>query len=1037
MCGICGFVGLDDDALVARMCDTMRHRGPDDVGFFTDRGVALGIRRLSIIDIATGHQPIPNEDETLWIVLNGEIFNYRQLRAELQAEGHRFRTTSDTEVILHLYERMGDRCVERLCGMFAFAIWDSRDRTLVLARDRVGIKPLYYAQRGRQFAFASEIKALLLCPFVRREMNLDALPDYLTLQYVPSPNTMFAGVLKLPAGHTLRLRDGKPHIERYWQVRFDAAGGHRDEGDVLDEFEDRVAGAVRSQLVSDVPLGALLSGGIDSSVVVAIMARAMDRPVQTFTVAFEPGAGYTEVRHAWTVAKALRTDHREMTARPAAAQLLPSLVWHLDEPIADAAALPMFLISRFAKQRVTVSLTGEGGDEFYGGYPRYFLFRWAKTLERVPRVVRENFLRAATRAVPMSPLTRRTISRLLTSGSDAERHLGWVANFTPDQVSRLMRGDPAAQRPLEFVADALATAKGDDLVHRLMHLDATTWLVDDILTKVDKVTMATALEARVPLLDHVLLEFVMSLPSSLKVRGTTTKVLLRKLAKRFLPPQIAARPKHAFLVPLDAWFRGDLRRMAENTFLAPDARIAQYLDAEAIHELADMHFAGTRHHGQRLWNLLCLELWHRIFIDQSLSPVPATEAAASLAASEWPRAGHPVRRLRACVSTHNPNDAGGVRTLARAMSRILTDQGYDVRILWPSHRLGRAAWGEAEHPFEGAECIELPSVPQLETLRYTVPALFGGRFAQDADIYQAVCGPNLPSLPFALWGKRYVCWVATTLREERRSQMLGLDWSRDSWYLRANQPLFPLARRLEAYACRSAAMVLALSSYTARAVEEEYGVPKHSIRIIPSPVDTVRFNEQVEPLRPVGGPFLLVVARAEDPRKNLPMLLRAFSLVRKEFPELQLVVVGRKPKTSHLLELARSLGVAEAFHLLGHVPDEDVPRICRAAEAYALSSLQEGLGIAPMEAMACGTPVIATRCGGPEDFVLDGRTGLMVPNDDPEAFAAAAIRLLRDDALRARLGRDGAAHIRERFSFEAVGRQFAQVYREVYPELFG
>ena len=394
-------------------------------------------------------------------------------------------------------------------------------------------------------------------------------------------------------------------------------------------------------------------------------------------------------------------------------------------------------------------------------------------------------------------------------------------------------------------------------------------------------------------------------------------------------------------------------------------------------------------------------------------------------------------RLRVCISTHNPAEGGGVLAVTRALVRILGERDCELRLLWPSHSLGRTAWRDTDHLFPGLDCIELPSIPQLETLRYTVPALFGGRFADGAHIYQAVCGPNLPALPFALWGKRYVCWTATTLADERNAQMLSADWSRDSWYLRANQPFFPIARRLEGYACRTAQRVLAMSRHTARRIEEEYGVDGDNIRVVPVPIDTSRFNEEVEPLRPVDGPFLLVVARADDPRKNLPMLLQAFRIMRDRLPDLHLVVAGKRPKTSHLADLAGQLGVAEYFHLLGPVSEEDVPRLCRGAQAFALSSLQEGLGIAPMEAMACGTPVIATRCGGPEDYVIDGQTGLLVPNDDPEAFAAGAVRCLEDEGLRRTLGRNAAAHIRERFSFEVVGRQFFEVYEEVYPELFG
>lgn len=398
---------------------------------------------------------------------------------------------------------------------------------------------------------------------------------------------------------------------------------------------------------------------------------------------------------------------------------------------------------------------------------------------------------------------------------------------------------------------------------------------------------------------------------------------------------------------------------------------------------------------------------------------------------------HPKKRVRVCISAHNPVEGGGVLAVTRALVRILNRQGYELQLLWPSHSVGKAAWRLDDSPFPETACFELPSIPQLEALRYAVPALFGRRIAEGADIYQSVGGPNLTALPLALWGKRYVCWMGTTIADERAVQMLSAGWSREWWYFRANQPLFPITRRLEAYACRAARCVLAQSTCTARAVETEYGVPPERIHCVPVPVDTKRFNENVKPLHPVSGPFILTVARADDPRKNLPMLLQAFSAVREDFPDLHLIIVGKRPETPHLQEQACRLGVADFFHLLGPVPDDDVPRLCRAAEVFALSSLQEGLGIAGLEAMACGTPVVATRCGGPEDYVLDGKTGLLVANNDAEAFAGALAKCIKDAEFRASLGVAAAALVRQRFSFEAVEARFIEVYKEVYPELFG
>jgi asparagine synthase (glutamine-hydrolysing) len=621
MCGICGVVGHIDEPLLRRMTRTMVHRGPDDEDLYLGEGVGLGVRRLSIIDLAGGRQPIANEDGTIRVVFNGEIYNYQSLRDRLEKQGHRFTTNSDTEVLVHLYEEYGDAGVHLLRGMFAYALWDGRQRRLLLVRDRVGIKPLYYAEAGGSLLFASEAKALFVHPALTPEADIEALDLYLTFQYVPGPRTLFRGVHKLLPGHLLVMENNRVEIHRYWDVVFGEGERGIDLDDAAEEFRHLFDEAVRLHLVSDVPVGALLSGGIDSSSVVALMAEAAPASVQTFTVGFDMPGMHNELADARLVAKHFRTDHHEIVTAPDTANLLPKLIWHLDEPIADPAALPTYHLCRFAHQTVPVVLTGEGGDELLGGYPRYAWFLMAKRLQQLlPAEFRERVLLPLGRMITARPRYRKALEDVLAERDDASRHLRWIANFDDALKARVVSPDLRAD--LGGKAEALVAAYLDggspnpgDLVHRLIALDMHTWLVDDILTKMDKMSMATSVEARVPFLDHHLVEFVAALPVSLKIRTLGTKQLLRHTMCDFLPPHTLARRKHAFLVPVDQWLRGPLRDFLRETLLTERARQRGWLDPTVVEAMVDAHRAGTASYGQQIWNLLCLELWARVFLD--------------------------------------------------------------------------------------------------------------------------------------------------------------------------------------------------------------------------------------------------------------------------------------------------------------------------------------------------------------------------------------------------------------------------------------
>jgi len=605
---------------MSRMTQSLIHRGPDDSGVYQAPGVALGIRRLSIIDVPGGHQPITNEDGTVVVVFNGEIYNHRELRARLEGQGHRFRTRSDTEVLVHLYEEYGYAGVHLLQGMFAFAIWDTKRRRLLLARDRLGIKPLYYTETNDGLVFASEAKALFEHPDVKPEIALDALDLYLSLRYVPGPDTLFRDVKKLQPGHLLIYENGRTEIRRYWELVLGDFQPAVNLDEAVEEFDALLRDAVRAHLISDVPIGALLSGGLDTSAVTALARQATGRPVTTFTVGFDLPGAHNELAEARATARHLGTDHHELVIKPDAAELLPKLAWHLDEPVADPAALPTYLICRFARESVPVVLTGEGGDELLAGYPRYVWFARARRLERaLPRWLREDVLLPLGRLAPVGSRYHRALDNLLGERDDAARHLHWVAGLDPGILPGLLSPDlRAAVRPrraAQLLATYLGSGDSGAVVQQLMALDVHTWLVDDVLHKMDRMSMAASVEARVPFLDHRLVEFVASLPLRVKLANLGTKTLLKRAMPPLLPAATIRRRKHAFQVPLDQWVSGPLAGFVRDVLLDPRARARGWFDPKGVAALLAPQRNGRPADGQSVWTLLCLELWAREFLD--------------------------------------------------------------------------------------------------------------------------------------------------------------------------------------------------------------------------------------------------------------------------------------------------------------------------------------------------------------------------------------------------------------------------------------
>lgn len=639
MCGIAGFFEPEAKLypaqqrdVLTRMCNVIEHRGPDDEGFFIEDGVALGMRRLSIIDLFTGHQPISNEDGTIWIVFNGEIYNYQELRDDLIRRGHTFKTNTDTETIVHLYEEEGEECVKRLRGMFAFAIYDKRHRKLFIARDRVGVKPLHYALIGNRLVFGSEIKSLFQHPAVPREVNLEAISDFLSFSYVPDPQTAFRGIRKLPPGHTLTFKDGMLVTRCYWDFEYpEQESGAKVESEeyYIERLRELIAESVRIRLMSDVPLGAFLSGGIDSSTVVAMMARAMDRPVKTFSIGFTESS-HDELEYARVAAQHFNTEHHEFVVTPDVCRVVEEIVWHHDEPFADMSSVPTYIVSKMAREHVTVVLSGDGGDELFAGYERYLVDRQREKFERVPGFIRRQLMLRASRWLPHGVYGKNYL-RNVALDADA-RYIDSISCFDEEKKRQLLSDEfcSAVRRhnaPGKFLKLFAAPGSQERLDH-LLYLDSKTYLPGDIMTKVDRMSMAHSIEAREPLLDHHLIEFVQQIPASLKLRGLETKSILKRAMHGIIPNEIINRPKQGFGVPMQKWFREDLREMVTDTLTDSRTRQRGYFNQRTVNAILREHLSGRRDNSRHLWSLLMLELWHRAFIDQQ--PEAAFDGAKKL-----------------------------------------------------------------------------------------------------------------------------------------------------------------------------------------------------------------------------------------------------------------------------------------------------------------------------------------------------------------------------------------------------------------------
>ncbi len=615
MCGICGVFNFGTKAPVTReqlkrSADAMVHRGPDDEGFYLDGELGLGNRRLSIIDLSGGHQPLSNEDETVWVTFNGEIYNYRELRADLEARGHRFRTSSDTETIVHLYEERGLDCVQQLRGMFAIALWDRRRRRLLLARDRLGVKPLFYRKYVGGLAFASELRALRQLTEHSLEVDPQSVYDFFGFRYIPAPHTFYRGIEKLLPAHVLVAEPRGVRVEAYWDIPAEEDRA-RPAREVAEEVVERLRESIRLRLIADVPLGVFLSGGTDSSAVVALMAELGARPLRTFSVGFEEPQ-YSELPHARKVAKAFSTEHHELVLRPEdLREELRKLVAFRDEPIAEPTDVALYRVARQASESVKVVLAGEGGDELFAGYPKYAADRLAGLVSAFPK----EMTRAIVRWLPYRQRRVRVALEALSIRDEAERSATWFASFSRGEREALFAPDFLAQvdvaHPARVFAHYLEKVRDRSPLKRMLYADLKIWLPDNLLLRGDHMTMAASIEERVPFLDHKLVELAARVPSRLLARGFRTKVLLRQALRPYLPPEPLRRRKVGFTVPIGPWFRGPLKSFVADLLLAPEAKSRGYFASAKTEEFVREHFDGLRDRQKQLWALVNFELWCR------------------------------------------------------------------------------------------------------------------------------------------------------------------------------------------------------------------------------------------------------------------------------------------------------------------------------------------------------------------------------------------------------------------------------------------
>jgi asparagine synthase (glutamine-hydrolysing) len=1044
MCGIAGFVGRAPDGLLPAMMRSLRHRGPDEEGQHVELqpepAIGLAMTRLAIIDLATGQQPMRNAPGSAWVVFNGEIYNFRELRAQLEGRGRTFRTQSDTEVLLAAWEVFGEACVEHLEGMFAFALWDRERRRLLLARDRLGKKPLYYWQRPGLFLFASEIKALLAHAAVARDVDWTAFHHYLSFGYTPSDRSIFAEIAKLPAGHLAVLAGGTLKVSRYWALPsgLQATTQAVAPGEAAALVRHEVREAVRRRLESDVPLGVFLSGGIDSSAVVASMREITSQRIATFSVGFGGAApSFDERPAARVIARRFETDHHEEILTPDVGALLPALVHHFDEPFADSSAVATFVVAQATARHVKVALSGIGGDEAFAGYPRYLGLRLSELYARLPRRLRG--LPART----LLPLLRESdgsrswgswIRRFLIGAEQPlpDRYLGWTRFFGERDLSALATpGLRALWSPAveEAQRAAFADYGHDDPLDGAFRIDLSTYLTDDLLAMADRMSMAHSLELRAPFCDPRVIEQSLRIAPAVKLPGATLKGLLKTAFRDVLPPEILRRRKQGFMIPLARWLRTDLRPALDD-LLAPDVVRARGLfDPGAVEALKREHLSGQRGHADRLWTLMMAELWMRHHLDAREPwrlPAPAAEIR--------PRRAAAAPRLNVlAVADVSPVVVlgGGERVLGEQISRLAA-RGHQVHVVSrmpaeggplatvhggvPVRHFGADRRSLAR--FIRASVLQARRAVIDEVERHGADVLHCHQPLAALGALSSPPGRRLPSL--------YTFHSPAPL-EYRLRQGAGLLHRRGAVGTAGAALLWVVERA----ALMRATRIHVLSDYSASLLRQLYRIDPARIVKIPGGVDTDRFRPAADraqaraALGLPGGRPLLFTLRNLEPRMGLGNLLLAMDRVRRRAPEVLLLIGGAGSLRPALEREVEALGLGEHVRFLGFVAEGDLPRHYAAADAFVLPTRElEGFGLVTLEALACGTPVLGTPVGAIPEILAPLAPSLLFADASARAMAEGIERFLdacrRDASELARLRAQSRRHVETHYGWSGA-----------------
>ena len=1060
MCGIAGIIGAAParptlDAMLA----TLEHRGPDDRGIHVEGEAALGMTRLAIIDLVTGRQPMTSDDGRATIVFNGEIYNFRALRAELEARGARFRTRSDTEVILKAWQLDGEGCVERLRGMFALAIWDAPRRTLFLARDRVGKKPLYYWQGGGIFVFASEIKALLRHPGPGREVDWTAFHHYLAYGYTPARHSAFEGIAKLPPGHTATLVEGRLALRRYWTLpAAPVAPLGADVEELGQRIRHEIREAVRLRLESDVPLGVFLSGGIDSSVVTASMREVTGGRIATFSIGFGAGAAsYDELPFARRVAARFGTDHHEEVLEPKAAELAPAIVRAFDEPFADSSAIATFAVAAATVRHVKVALSGIGGDEAFAGYPRYLGLAISEHWARVPRGVRRAVAAVGERALPETFTSRNWRDWALRFAAGAElplpdRYLAWTRFFdgaalaalaTPALAARLA-GDPDAA-----AREAWRGHGHGEVMDGAFRVDLATYLPDDLLVMADRMSMAHSLELRAPFCDHRVLETSLAIAPSLKTRGLKLKGLLKRAYADVLPPAVLSRRKQGFMIPLAGWLRGDLRPLLENLLSPERVRARGLFAVERVETLKAEHLAGRRSHADRLWTLMMAELWLREYLDRggpwSLDRAPAARAAAQRdrGAPASVRREPPARKLRVLAVSDVSVLAleGGAERGLWEVTRRLAARGHDVRVLSRApeglgpRRARREDVDIVEFASSRRSLVRFLGSAVLEARRSAAPLL---ATADVLHVHQPLAGYGVLTSAAARRVPSLYTFHSPGPLEYRLRRRMTAHHLGGVTGLAGMLTLLAIERACLLRATR----IQVLSDYMASLLWKLYRIPAERIVRIPGAADLERFRPAEDRRRlraalgiPVDRPTLLTVRNLET-RMGLDTLLEAMVIVARRMPEAQLLLGGAGSLREPLEAQARASGLDKHVTFLGFIPEDDLPRYYQAADAFVLPTRElEGFGLVTAEALACGTPVLGTRVGATPELLEPLDPALLFGGKGPEAMAADLLAFLdrqrRDPAAAAALRTACARYAATRYGWDTVTGALEETFTDL------